>query len=141
MIYLAGPAPRETDKLPWHPEAINALHAQGFEGAVIVPQSLNERATLEADEQQLSWEFQAQCLANVLLFWVPRNPIDMLGLTTNLEWGMWYSTGKVVIGIPPEATMTLPMRHAAHRAGIKVCDTLDGTVRRALQALASPNTR
>lgn len=135
-IYLVGPVPRKTGEVRWHLEAIAALQAYRFDGAVIVPRTLDERAIQESDERQLSWEFQAQCRADVLLFWVPRDLVDMPGLTTNLEWGMWYDTGKVVIGIPPGAALTLPLRHAAQRAALEVCDTLDGTVQSALRALA-----
>ena len=135
-IYLAGPVPRRAGEVPWHLEAIAALQAYGFDGAVIVPRASDEAAAQESDERQLSWEFEAQCRADVLLFWVPRDPADMLGLTTNLEWGIWHDTGKVVIGIPPAAAMTLPLRHAAYRVGVDVCESMNGTVRCALRSLA-----
>ncbi len=38
--------------------------------------------------------------ANLIMFWVPRNMETMPGLTTNVEFGLYLKTGKIIYGRP-----------------------------------------
>ena len=55
--------------------------------------------------------------ADALMFWIPRRLWDLPGLTTNLEWGVWHQSGKVVLGAPPGTPKMRYLRHYADRAG------------------------
>jgi hypothetical protein len=57
------------------------------------------------------------------------------GLTTNVEWGRWESSGKVVLGTPADAPHTRYLRHYAQRYGVATADTLDETMSAALGLL------
>ena len=135
LVYLAGPVPRHIESASWHLTATALLKSYGFAGMIIAPQVLGE--TRESEERQLAWEYEAQTRADALLFWVARDHTEAPGLTTNLEWGIWHASGKVAIGIPPNAPSTLPVRYSAKRVGVPVFATLDETVRAVLGLLAS----
>lgn len=49
------------------------------------------------------WERVALINATVILFWVPRKLPDMPAFTTNVEFGYWLHSGKVVYGRPNNA--------------------------------------
>ena len=50
------------------------------------------------------WEREALINATVILFWVPRKLPDMSAFTTNVEFGYWLHSGKVVYGRPNDAS-------------------------------------
>ncbi len=50
------------------------------------------------------WERIALTDATVILFWIPRKLPDMAGFTTNVEFGYWLHSGKVVYGRPEDAS-------------------------------------
>lgn len=49
------------------------------------------------------WERMALTEATVIMFWVPRSLPDMAGFTTNVEFGYWMPTKKVIYGRPNTA--------------------------------------
>ena len=48
-------------------------------------------------------EREALSNASVILFWIPREFPDMPAFTTNVEFGYWIHTGKILYGRPNEA--------------------------------------
>lgn len=50
------------------------------------------------------WERIALTNATVILFWVPRKLPDMGAFTTNVEFGYWLHSGKVIYGRPNDAS-------------------------------------
>lgn len=68
-------------------------------------------------------------VADVLLFWVPRNMTTMPGLNTNIEFGRHESSGRLVLGLPPEAVSVHYLRRAAETHGAPVRTTLRETTR------------
>ena len=50
------------------------------------------------------WEREALIEATVIMFWVPRSFPEMPALTTNVEFGYWLHSGKVIYGRPDNAT-------------------------------------
>lgn len=134
-VYLAGPVPRDPAERGWHDDAVAEFHATRFDGVVVDPRP---RAGWPDDpDAQIDWEAAAMQRADALLFWVPRRLWDLPGLTTNLEWGAWYRSGKAVLGSPPDAPKMRYLRHYADRARAPQADSLPEAVQIAIR-LASP---
>ncbi len=139
-IFLAGPTPRGDAPPSWRPDALRLLRELGFEGVVFVPES--------ADGQwrgsyldQVTWERDALQAADVILFWVPRELERMPAFTTNVEFGIWASSGKVVLGYPAEAPKCKYLAWLASEHGAPVVHTLRATVSAALDLLGAPAPR
>ena len=101
-IFLAGPNPRVEIIKSWRVEACKKLEELGFDGVVYVPEYSSWKLK-EHYEEQAMWEREALTEATVILFWVPRSFPDMPALTTNVEFGYWLHTGKIIYGRPNEA--------------------------------------
>lgn len=102
-IFLAGPTPRGENVVSWRTEACQNLEQMGFDGVVYVP----EYSTWKPKEDyvdQAMWERIALTDATVILFWVPRKLPNMAAFTTNVEFGYWLHSGKVVYGRPNDAS-------------------------------------
>lgn len=102
-IFLAGPTPRGENVVSWRTEACKILEQLGFDGIVYVP----EYSTWKPKEDyvdQAMWERVALTNATVILFWIPRKLPDMAAFTTNVEFGYWLHSGKVIYGRPNDAS-------------------------------------
>ena len=101
-IFLAGPTPRGENAKSWRTEACQKIGELGFDGVVYVP----EYSTWKPKEDyvdQAMWEREALTEATVIMFWIPRSLPDMPAFTTNVEFGYWLHTGKVIYGRPDNA--------------------------------------
>ncbi|MGI6309184.1 MAG: hypothetical protein ACOXZW_00435 [Bacilli bacterium] len=49
------------------------------------------------------WERKALAAATVILFWIPRQFPDLPAFTTNVEFGYWLHTKKIIYGRPDNA--------------------------------------
>lgn len=74
-------------------------------------------------------------VVDVMLFWVPRNTTTMPGLNTNIEFGRNESSGRLVLGLPPDAVSVHYMRRAAETHGAPVQTTLRDTTRTAIEMI------
>ena len=104
-IFLAGPTPREAEVASWRIEAVKKLEELGFDGVVFVP----EYSTWVPKSDyvaQANWEREALTEATVILFWIPRSLPDMPGFSTNVEFGYWLHSKKVIYGRPDGAPKT-----------------------------------
>ncbi len=132
-IFLAGPSPRSAEVFDWKILAVSYLEDSGYDGTIFLPiishvflekyheyrvSQSKETQLISYDEyirmknvpkvwhydNQIEWEIKARKMADVNLFWVPR---DMKGgmpaLTTNIEFGEDIYCGKLVYGRPEEA--------------------------------------
>jgi hypothetical protein len=73
------------------------------------------------------------------LFWIPRDLRTLPGFTTNVEFGLDVTTGRAVLGCPPDCPNPERNRYLiwlARRHGVPVTETLKGTVAAALAILA-----
>lgn len=135
-IFLAGPTPR-SDAPSWRPKAIEMLAELGFDGHVFVPEP-EDGQWAEDYLDQLEWEDEGLHRADCIVFWVPRDKTgehyggQMLGLTTNDEWGFWKDSGKVVWGAPGWAEHVRYQTHYAKKFGAPNSTTLRQTLQSAV---------
>lgn len=101
-VFLAGPTPRNPNTISWRKDAVKKLDELRFDGVVYVPEFSSGKPLKDYDEQVV-WERTALSNATVILFWIPRKLPDMPAFTTNVEFGYWLHTGKVIYGRPDDA--------------------------------------
>ncbi|MBI5513715.1 MAG: NUDIX domain-containing protein [Deltaproteobacteria bacterium] len=133
-LFLAGPTPRDEAVPSWRPEALRVLASLGYDGVVFVPESGD--GSVRGDyTDQVEWEREALRLSDRIAFWVPRDLATMPAFTTNVEFGTWASSGRSVLGFPPEAPKNRYLAWLAEVQGIPCRDTLEGTLRAALEPM------
>jgi hypothetical protein len=101
-IFLAGPTPRGENIESWRTDACHFLEDSGFDGIVYVPEYSTWRSKTDYVDQA-QWERDALASASVIVFWIPRTLPDMPAFTTNVEFGYWIHSGKILYGRPDEA--------------------------------------
>jgi hypothetical protein len=144
-VFLAGPTPRSADVASWRPAAIREVAAQWPGPAtlsVFIPEPLDGQRWAYYDNQ-MAWETDARAMASAILFWIPRDLRTLPGFTTNVEFGLDVTTGRAVLGCPPDCPNPERNRYLiwlARRHGVPVTETLDGTVAAALAILSRPAT-
>ena len=117
-MFLAGPVPRKEYELSWKKEALQILEEMGYNGVVYIPEDrvkvpyddnnikgeeMKRTFTLKA---QLDWGYSCMCACDAIVFWIPREmrpDFEMIGLTTNVEFGRFLNSNKLFIGAPDEA--------------------------------------
>ena len=104
-IFLAGPTPRGKEIASWRVDAVKKLEELGFDGVVFVPE-YSTWIPKENYVDQANWEREALTEATVILFWIPRSLPDMPGFSTNVEFGYWMHSKKVIYGRPDGAPKT-----------------------------------
>lgn len=116
--FLAGPTPRSKDVPSWRPEALRLLEATGYDGVVFVPEVEDGewKSGPDAYMAQVEWERKGLELSDVILFWIPRDMATMAGLTTNVEFGLYGTSDKIVLGAPEWATSIRYLEHALQTA-------------------------
>src|ERR1035438_21765 len=108
-IFLAGPSPRSRAQIDWRPQALAHLVRAGFDGTVFIPapeDTFYGRGAPEkwSYDQQIVWECRSRQMADLIVFWVPRDIAGgMPAFTTNIEFGEDLSSGKILYGRPDNA--------------------------------------
>jgi 8-oxo-dGTP pyrophosphatase MutT (NUDIX family)/nucleoside 2-deoxyribosyltransferase len=132
-IFLAGPSYRENGIPGWREEAIALLEKKGFDGIVFSPEPM----TTLPFEQGEEWEDKYLNMADVILFWVPRDLEKLPGFTTNIEFGDWMESGKIVLGYPEEAPKMRYLKRKCEKLTIPTAHTLESTIDKALGFLGN----
>jgi 8-oxo-dGTP pyrophosphatase MutT (NUDIX family) len=130
-LYLAGPTPRNAEVCSWRPQALQLLESMAYDGVVFVPESQDGQRSGDYD-QQVEWELEAMRRSDVLLFWVPAEKDTLPAYTTRMEFGLQVHSGKVILGIPPNAFKIRYMEKLAKKYRIAAHDSLEETVEAAL---------
>ncbi|MFI5865015.1 nucleoside 2-deoxyribosyltransferase domain-containing protein [Streptomyces sp. NPDC051546] len=142
-VFLAGPTPRSDSPAPsWRPDAIGELAAQ-WSGkqqlTVLTPESRGRFRAAHYDDQ-VGWETEARRRADAILFWIPRDLASLPGFTTNVEFGLDVTTGRAVLGCPPDCPNPERNRYLIYVArlhGVPVSETLYDTVAAALSVVTA----
>ena len=150
VIFLAGPTPRNHSVKSWRHEALQILARMKYNGFVFVPEPFAKDY-----DTQVEWEWNGLNIADIVVFWIPRNMEDMLGLTTNVEFGMFvrtrhdirysepfslqglYNIGHdIVYGRPEGAPHTRYLDwHYTRRTGKEPCKSLRETLEETIERL------
>lgn len=139
-IFLAGPTPRDESGKPWRQEAEKILEELGFDGAVYIPEPRDGKWHGEYDAQ-VEWEELCLNQADCIVFWVPRELKTMPAFTTNIEWGRWESSGKIVLGYPKDAEKMSYMKSYANKLNIPTSDSLKDTLKSAIDFIGEGDER
>lgn len=130
-IFLAGPSPRNSALVSWREEAIELFEENKFEGTLLIP----EHRELQEDEfnyiDQIDWEEEGLKMADIILFWIPRDLEIFPGFTTNVEWGYWTAKNpsKLVLGSPDDAPKMMYLNHYADKLDIPRFNSLEALVK------------
>lgn len=135
-IFLAGPTPRDPETKSWRPEAIELLKKYDFQGTVYVPENRDQVAKFDYDDQ-INWEWNALESSTTIIFWVPREMKSMPALTTNVEFGLYVRSGRVLLGYPLTAEKNKYLDALASRFSVPVYHDLEDLI---CSALCNPFT-
>lgn len=102
-IVLCGPTPRDSNVKSWRPKAISILEDLKYDGIVYIPENGCNQEVFKKYIEQVEWEREVYINSTIILFWIPRKISDMLGLTTNVEFGYWLKSKKCIYGRPENA--------------------------------------
>jgi hypothetical protein len=130
VIYLAGPTWHAIGDQPWQEKAASCLKQLGHTGAICIPMPRDGQWRDEDADAQIDWQLRMQELAGVVVFWIPRP-----GWVTYIEFGDWYRSGKVVLGVPPGVDKTGYPLHLARRHGVPTATSLDEAMVAAVKLL------
>lgn len=131
-IFLAGPCIREKHYdlfEPWRNTAIDMFEKYGFKGDIFSP----EPFCRSGYQDQILWEEMYLTHAKVIMFWIPRQLDILPAFTSNVEFGEWMKSGKVVLGYPPRACKMGYLQFKAERYNIPVANNLERTVKLAIE--------
>lgn len=134
-IFLAGPVERKNQDLIWRTECINLFEQYNFDGTLYVPVR-RDGYVVDGNSNVIDWEMEAMETAKVVLFWIPRQFPDLLGLTSNVEFGRYLNSGKIVYGRPQDAYMMdyLDILYEKNY-NEKPCENLEELVKRAISRI------
>lgn len=103
--FLVGPTPRDKNTLSWRPQMIKLLADRGFDGTIFTPEPRDGEWHRDYFSQT-GWEKKHLDMADVILAWVPRELSHMPAFTTNVEFGRYITSNRLVYGRPDNAPKT-----------------------------------
>lgn len=102
IVAALGPTPRTADVKSWRPSFIQALKDFNYKGTILIPET-RDNIWKHNYDNQIEWEHEMLEKANLLTFWIPREMKTMPALTTNIEIGLYFKSGKILYGRPVES--------------------------------------
>jgi len=132
-VFLAGPTHRKDveEKYKWRNEAIKIFSGFHYEGNLFIPEPFAGDY-----KYQIAWEEKHLEMATVIMFWIPRDMEELPALTTNIEFGEWMKSGKVVLGYPKDAVHMNYLRYKAEKYGIPISHSIIDTIAKVIDLLA-----
>ena len=127
-IFLAGPSPRGKEDHNWRPEALELLNRLEYSHPVYVPLPRTGEWSSTDYTSQINWELRYLRQARVIAFWIPRDLEHLPGFTTNVEFGMYLNSGKIVLGYPDGAAKMSYLHYVARLNDVPIFDTLERTI-------------
>lgn len=142
IIFLAGPTYRlepnpnnEKYNVSWRESAIKLLRKHHYTGIICCPEYKNNFLPFDFTyTKQIDWEIEGLSKANVILFWIPRSK-KLPGFTTNIEFGEYQNSGKIVVGAPQNAIHMEYIKEKCKRLNIPFSYTLESCVENAMKKL------
>lgn len=124
-VFLAGPSPR-TNLLPsWRPHMINIIRQEGYQGDIISPEKKKHDFEEYDCEINTAWEYQHMKIADKIIFWIPREMIAMPALTSNVEFGEFLHSGKILLAYPPNAQNMIYLQVKAKMNNVPVVNSME----------------
>lgn len=136
-MFLAGPTLRPGQGgTSWRDDAIKILEDKGYNGVVFVPENRDGKwdENFKYDEQ-VEWEEKCLNACDCIVFWVPRDLEKLPAFTTNIEFGAWATSGKIVFGAPPKAPNNDYLRYYSEKYKIPVGESLTETLTDAMDKI------
>lgn len=101
-IFLAGPTPRKELSLSWREECVELFKELGYDGTLFLPIN-RDHVPFNPNliKEQIDWEIKSLNACDCIVFWIPRlmrEDYEMMGLTTNVEFGRFLNSYKLIIG-------------------------------------------
>jgi calcineurin-like phosphoesterase family protein len=142
-IFLAGPTVRVNNREEalsnlnsWRHEAIKILKQNDFNGTVYIPEFKDNVVPEDFTySRQVSWEQKALDACKVVLFWIPRDKDKLPGFATNVEFGMFFRSGKIAVGSPENCFKNRYLEELCSQNNIKWNYTLSETIDNALKQI------
>lgn len=146
-IFLAGPSPRDMNTYDWKKDAINILKKLNFNGTVFLPVP-KKRFEGEPEvegwsyDNQINWECECRNIADLNLFWVPRNINGkMPAFVTNIEFGEDLNNNKIIYGRPDIAEKCKYLDFRINSLNKKIYSDLEDLLRSCLILLGEGKER
>jgi len=135
-IYLAGPTYRDCTNPSWRNEACDLLEKENFDGNVFIPEFKDGIKPNDwTYSRQVDWETKHLNEATIILFWIPRDLEILPAFTTNIEFGEWLHSKKIVIGAPESAPKNEYLKARCSRLVIPWWTSLPETVHEAVSRI------
>jgi len=134
VVFLAGPTMRISDDFDgvqngWRDEACELFEQMGYEGNVCIPEFIDGKKPHGwSYEKQVDWEIEHLIMADVIVFWIPRDLEKLPAFTTNIEFGEWMKSGKISIGAPKDAPKNEYIKYRCEKLKIPFFDTMKEVV-------------
>lgn len=132
-IFLAGPTPRSLKDPSWRPDALKILERLDYKGQVFIPEWTVKEEHINYDNQ-VEWEYFGLENCTKVVVWVPRDLVTMPAFTTNVEFGLYVKSGKMVYGRPDKAPKNryLDWCYKKHNQ-LPVYNNLENLLKKAIQ--------
>lgn len=136
-IFLAGPTARQGKIPSWRQSVIKELKRRKWDGVVFIPEPRpgTPWPTKRQHDEIVDWEIDGLNRADCILFWVPRSKDKLPGFTTNIEWGEFFKSGRVVLGCPKSAIRMNYMKYRGRQFGVPFAGTLGKTLTNAIRLI------
>ena len=98
-VFLAGPSTRGDTPIGWREEFIHQFKMRNCDCTILNPENPGYgEFTEEKYRKQTEWEIRAMHMATRIIFWIPRTK-EHPALTTNVEFGEWFSNKRPMLDI------------------------------------------